>query len=134
MKNVLYILLALFVMSVLIYLSVPRDTVPHALIDVDTTTVLLKDEGGGIDNYEGTTPTISSKLVAPPDQFKTEKFKGKTFTHCLEIVAAWPDGEIYDLGDGLGGLTFMDFRVNGKHHLLTFSRDICETDEIIKDK
>jgi|694.fasta_scaffold04838_17 hypothetical protein len=130
MKNFFWILLAVVVMGVLLYLTKPKDIIPHSLIVKDSTTLPIDVAVG--EDYEGEETFISSKTY-DTKRIKSEAFIGKTFPQCLEMVSHWEDGHIIDMGDGQGGLTFMEFVTNGNHHVLTFSQDICETDEIIKE-
>jgi hypothetical protein len=130
MKNILWILLAAVIMGVLVYLSRPKDTITHSLIEQDSTTLPMEVAVG--EDYGGEETFISSKTY-DTKRTKSEAFIGKTFPKCLEMVSHWEDGHIIDMGDGQGGLTFMEFVTNGNHHVLTFSQDICETDEIIKE-
>ena len=130
MKNIFWILLAVVVMGVLLYLSRPKDNIPHSIIGQDSTSITLETAIG--EDYGGEETFISSKTY-DTKRTKSEAFIGKTFTQCLEMVSHWEDGKIIDMGDGQGGITFMEFITNGNHHVLTFSQDICETDEIIKE-
>ncbi|MBU3661677.1 MAG: hypothetical protein FGM41_00560 [Bacteroidetes bacterium] len=130
MKNIFWILLAAVILGVLVYLSRPKDTITHSLIEQDSITLPM--EATLSDDYGGEETFISSKTY-DTKRIKSEAFIGKTFPQCLELVSLWEDGHIISMGDGHGGLTFMEFVTNGNHHVLTFSQDICETDEIIKE-
>ena len=105
-------------------------TQTHSLIEQDSITLPM--EATLSDDYGGEETFISSKTY-DTKRIKSEAFIGKTFPQCLELVSLWEDGHIISMGDGHGGLTFMEFVTNGNHHILTFSQDICETDEIIKE-
>lgn len=127
-KNILWILLGLAVLAVLIYLTRRPEEMPHYTNHSDSISyeVVAKSP-----EYGGETPKMGYNPVSPK-RAPSEDFIGKRFHVCLEMIGQWDDSEIFDMGDGIGGVTFLEFRVNKHHHYLTFSRDICETDEIIK--
>lgn len=125
-KNILWVLFAIVVLAVLYYLSRENEVIPHSTIPRDTTEIRTYGKGG---DYWGGDPVMNynptSKKRAP-----REDFLGKKFSVCLEMIYEWPDAQVYDMGDGKGGMTFLDFTVNNHHHFLTFSENVCATDDI----
>lgn len=127
-KNILWVLLGIGGLVILMILSRNEDETMIHSDRVDT--VAIETNKKGFD-YEGDIPKMGYVPVSPKRK-PSEAFIGKRFHVCLEMVSHWPDGKLIKLGDGRGGVTFMEFMTNGHHHYLMFSQEICESDEIIK--
>ena len=127
MKNWMWILIGIIGLAILLYLASDYEEIPHATIHVDTTEVII---GGGSDGG-GSIPEMDYE----PKSYKkqpSEKFLGKKFSVCLQMVHEWPDAEIYEIEHPHEGIAKMDFKVNRHNHELSFLDDVCVADYIIK--
>lgn len=123
----MWILIGVIGLAILIILANDHEEIPHATIYVDTTTVT----SGGGNNGGGSIPEMDYEAKSFKKQ-PSEKFLGKKFSVCLQMVHEWPDAEIYEIAHPHEGIAKMDFRVNRHHHDLSFLDDICVSDNIIK--
>jgi len=126
-KNLLWLLIGVVVIAILFFLSRDEYKIPHSKLNIDSVTYVHTSPGesGGGDPEMGYEPASLKEPL-------TEKFLGKTFAKCMQIVYDWPDGKIFDVNDGHDGNETMNFMVNGHHHELFFQNGICVEDNIIK--
>ncbi len=124
MRNFLWILLAIVVLAILVWLARDRDIVPHAII-VDTTDVNMPGGGNADAEYPDMFFTPETKKRLP-----NEIFLGKPMSECLTTMYEWPDAQLFEITRD--GMPVMRFRVNNRIHELKFIDDICVSDEIIK--
>lgn len=128
MRYALWILVAILVIVILLFLTRDNDAIPHATMVVDTVDYKGKGpETGG----EGV--TISSGVENYKHQ-PSEDFLGKRYAKCLQMVYEWSDSKLLNTTNGLEGIATMEFVVNNHHHKLAFLEDICVEDEIVKNK
>ena len=124
MKNLLWVLLAVVVMTILLLLSSRTEEVPHGYIQVDTTDQI--EAGSG--ETGGSVPEMGYVAKSYKRQ-PSEDFLGKSYSTCIQMIYEWPDAQLYEMASGIDGIPFLDFSVNKHHHNLIFSNDICVQDE-----
>jgi hypothetical protein len=124
MKNILWILLAIIVLAILLWLSRDGNTVPHAII-IDTLGINIHSNSNKDAEHHETFSATENQKHLP-----NEIFLGKSMSECLTTMSEWPDAQLLEITRD--GMPVMRFRVNNRIHELKFIDDICVSDEILK--
>lgn len=124
MKNWFWIILAIVVMVILVFLAKDDQKVPSGKVVFDSIEKPRgRDQDAKIPSFDA---PVTNKKYKP-----SEDFKGKSYAKCLEMVYEWDDARLIDANSS--GMVRLKFKVNNHIHELDFIDDICVNDVIVKE-